>query len=393
MATVSMMQPPTDLRADLLQTVIDNSPTGLVLYEAVRDAEGRIVDFVHRLSNPVNEAVTGRASHELVGLRMLEHYPSNRENGHFDDLKHVTETGNPLRRLLDYRAHGINGYFDSIYVKQGDGVLFTYLDVTETYEQRLQLEAANRDLQRSNENLAQFAYVASHDLQEPLRKIQSFGGMLRDRPSVQADAQATEFVERMQRAAGRMSLLISDLLTYSRLSTVRDTYQPVDLNVLISNSIDDLDEAIRDSHATLDVAADLPTLPGDATQLRQLFQNLLSNAIKFRHPDAPQHYVSVGWRRLAGADRFGADVPTEVGIGRADRVFYEISIRDTGIGFDPRYTDRIFQVFQRLHGKNQYAGSGIGLAICKKVVENHGGALVATSQVGQGATFSVYLPG
>lgn len=380
----------SEQQADLLQTVVDNSPTGLVLYEAVRDAGGQITDFIHRLSNPTNEAVTGRPRAELEGLSLLEHYPTNRENGHFDVLVHVTETGEPLRRLLDYRAHGINGCYDAYYVKQGDGVLFTYLDVTETHEQRVQLEAANRDLARSNENLAQFAYVASHDLQEPLRKIQSFGSMLQQQPGVRLDAQATEYVSRMQRATERMSLLIRDLLAYSRLSTQRDTYRPVELNRLIDNILDDLSVAIGD--ATVEVAPDLPTLPGDSTQLRQLFQNLLSNALKFRKRDGP-HQVRVTCRPLTGAARFAPDVPAEVGIGRAHQVFYEISVQDNGIGFNPRYTDRIFQVFQRLHGKGQYVGSGVGLAICKKVVDNHYGAITASSQPGQGATFRVYLPG
>ncbi|WP_077129395.1 ATP-binding protein [Spirosoma montaniterrae] len=383
-------------QADLLQNVVRNSPTGIVLYEAVRDAEtGHIIDFIHALSNPTNDNVTGRPNGGVVGLQVLEYYPTNRTNGHFDILIEVVETGQPQRQLLDYRAHGINGWYDAQYVKQGDGVLFTYLDVTESQLYRSQLEMANRELKRSNDNLQQFAYVASHDLQEPLRKIQSFGNLLQIQAGAGLGETARDYITRMQQSAERMSLLIKDLLSYSRLSVQPDQHEPVSLAELISDIFDDLGIVIEQTQATVS-AGDLPVVLGNQLQLYQLFQNLVSNALKFSsidRTDASAPTVSITARKLSGPALLEPGIPLELSTGSVDQCFQEISIQDNGIGFDEKYLDRIFQVFQRLHGKSQFAGSGVGLAICKKVVENHGGAITATSQLGKGATFRVYLPG
>jgi signal transduction histidine kinase len=381
-------------QADLLQTVVNNTPTGIVLYAAMRDANGTITDFTHRLSNPVNARVTGRSPDDLVGLPLLEHYPTNRENGHFDALVQVTETGQPQRRLIEYRAHGIDGWFDAYYVRQADGVLFTYLDVSESQQYRRQLEAANLELTRSNENLQQFAYVASHDLQEPLRKIQAFGDLLIDRQGAELGDQGVDMLRRMQSAASRMSGLIRDLLAYSRLTTQREPFQPVPLPTLLDRLLEDLDLSIRESGATITIGP-LPTVAGDPAQLHQLFLNLISNALKFRRADEAGAFV----KPVVTVNSLPVnviDLPADVFIpgladASADRWFHQISVTDNGIGFDEKYLDRVFQVFQRLHGKQQYAGSGVGLAICKRVVENHGGAITATSQPNQGSTFVVYL--
>ncbi|MGF7214627.1 signal transduction histidine kinase [Spirosoma lacussanchae] len=372
-------------QADLLQAVVNNSPTGIVLYQAVRDETGQIVDFVHALTNPTNARVTGRSVEEMAGLLMLTDYPSNRTNGHFDDLVQVTETGEPLRRLLDYRAHGINGWYDAQYVKQGDGVLFTYLDVSESQQNRAQLEAANRDLLRSNDNLQQFAYVASHDLQEPLRKIQAFGNLLQMHAVNQLDGTAMGYIDRMQSSAVRMSMLIRDLLAFSRLSTQQEAFLPVSLNELLAELTEDLSTAIDEAQATIRIDS-LPVIFGHRLQLYQLFQNLITNAIKFRQ----QHIsptVEIRCRRVNMAE-----LPDNLKNSAQGRPFIELSVVDNGIGFEEKYLDRIFQVFQRLNSKSQFAGSGVGLAICKKVAENHGGMITATSQLNQGSTFLVYLP-
>ena len=247
-----------------------------------------------------------------------------------------------------------------------------------------ELQASVLDLRRSNENLQQFAYIASHDLQEPLRKIQSFGDLLKTQ---YADGlgEGVGFLERMQTAAGRMSTLIKDLLTFSRISTQQDTTAPVSLTNVLNTVLNDLEIVIRETGAGVTVEP-LPTVAGDASQLGQLFQNLLSNALKFHQPDkAPViaihcHQITVD------------ELPSQVRPTRTAEAYHRIDLSDNGIGFDQKYADRIFQVFQRLHGKNQYAGTGIGLAICEKVAANHGGAITADSRLNQGATFSVYLP-
>ena len=241
-----------------------------------------------------------------------------------------------------------------------------------------------RDLQRSNENLQQFAYIASHDLQEPLRKIQSFGDLLKTQYSQQL-GDGTDYLQRMQSAANRMSTLIKDLLTFSRISTRQETAASVLLDRVVQSVLIDLDLTIQETGAVVNVDP-LPIVAGDPSQLGQLFQNLLTNALKFRRSDATPSIRITAHTVAAGT------LPPSVKPSRLTATYYCITVRDNGIGFDQKYTDRIFQVFQRLHSKNQYAGTGIGLAICEKVAANHGGAINATSQVGKGAEFSVYLP-
>lgn len=246
------------------------------------------------------------------------------------------------------------------------------------------LEAANFDLQRSNENLLRFAYVASHDLQEPLRKIQSFGDLLKTTYAHQL-GEGADYLSRMQLAAARMSMLIKDLLAFSRISTQRHSFGLVSLNDLVAGVLGDLELTIQESDAVVEVGT-LPTVVGDALQLGQLFQNLIANALKFRQPNQPP-YVRISCQPLPAAQ-----LPSTVKLTSSADTFYRITVADNGIGFDEKYLDRMFEVFQRLHGKNQYGGTGIGLAIVQKVAENHGGATTATSQPGQGAQFMVYLP-
>ena len=248
-----------------------------------------------------------------------------------------------------------------------------------------ELEEANQLLIRSNDNLQQFAYVASHDLQEPLRKIQQFGDLLKTRHT-SLSGEELLYIDRMQAAASRMSTLIRDLLNFSRLSTQRETTTLVALNEVVQEVLTTLELVIAQTGAQLHINL-LPTIQGDATQLTQLFQNLLSNALKFRQERvAPRIQINAYTLSLQ-------ELPAWVKPGRAARSYYQIDVVDNGVGFDEKYLDRIFQVFQRLHGKSEFAGTGIGLAICERVVANHGGALTARSQVGQGATFSVYFPG
>lgn len=247
-----------------------------------------------------------------------------------------------------------------------------------------ELEVSVRDLQRSNDNLQQFAYVASHDLQEPLRKIQSFGDILKTQYAEQL-GEGVGFLERMQLAASRMSMLIKDLLSYSRISTQPGATAPVSLNEVVNQVLMDLEVSMGETGAQVTVDP-LPTVAGNASQLGQLFQNLLSNALKFR-----QAYVNpaiqIRYQRIPATE-----LPQSIRPTRAAAAYHQIDVVDNGIGFADKYVDRIFQVFQRLHGRNEFAGTGIGLAICEKVAANHGGAITARSQPGHGATFSVYLP-
>ncbi|QMW01785.1 sensor histidine kinase [Spirosoma foliorum] len=264
-----------------------------------------------------------------------------------------------------------------------------YRDLSNDLERQVQartreLQESVQDLKRSNENLQQFAYIASHDLQEPLRKIQSFGDILLTK---RADdlGEDVDFLMRMQSAANRMSTLIKDLLAYSRISTRQEAASPVSLNQVVASVLQDLEMTIREANAQIDVDV-LPIVQGDRRQLEQLMQNLLSNALKFRRVDVPPH-IKVSTRTIAVGE-----LPSSIKPTRKTAMYHRIEVTDNGIGFDEKYLDRVFQVFQRLHTKSEFSGTGIGLAICEKVAANHGGAITAVSQLGQGTTFQIYMP-
>lgn len=247
-----------------------------------------------------------------------------------------------------------------------------------------QLQESVNDLQRSNTNLEQFAYIASHDLQEPLRKIQSFGDLLQTKRGAEL-GDDIDLLARMQQAAKRMSTLVKDLLAYSRISTRQEAASSVLLNQAVEGALKDLDVTIYQSRAQIDVTT-LPVVQGNVGQLEQLFQNLLSNALKFHREGVPPRI------RISAQTVAETELPSEVKPARKAPMYHRIEVSDEGIGFEGRYLDRVFQVFQRLHSKSAYPGTGIGLAICEKVAINHGGAITAVSQPGQGAIFQVYLP-
>ncbi|HET7630252.1 MAG TPA: ATP-binding protein, partial [Candidatus Saccharimonadales bacterium] len=232
-----------------------------------------------------------------------------------------------------------------------------------------QRELAEAELIRSNDELQNFAYVASHDLQEPLRKIQAFGNLLISEYRDQL-GDGKDYLDRMQNAAERMSVLIDDLLAFSRVSTTSAHAESVDLNDIVGEVISDLETMISDAEAKV-IVEKLPTVMADDTHMRQLFQNLISNAVKFRRKDEkPEIKISCK------------------PVGR----FYEIYVKDNGIGFEEKYLDRIFTVFQRLHDRKAYSGTGIGLAVCQKIVQRYGGIITAKSRPGHGSTFIIKLP-
>ncbi|HEX6265516.1 MAG TPA: PAS domain S-box protein [Burkholderiales bacterium] len=242
-------------------------------------------------------------------------------------------------------------------------------DITERKQAEAALHEAHDELKRSNSELEQFAYVASHDLQEPLRMVSSYTQLLGRRYGEKFDADAREFMGYIVDGAARMKQLIEDLLAYSRVGTRGKDFKPVDLDKPLRRALGNLKAAIDESGAAV-THDPLPTLPADEVQLAQLFQNLVGNALKFRSAQAPRIHV---------------------GVSEKDK-FFEFAVRDNGIGIEPQYFERIFMVFQRLHNKGEYPGTGIGLAICKKVVERHGGQIRVESRPAEGSAFMFTLP-
>ena len=369
-----------------LTTVIDTAQAGIFLFEPIFDEKNEVADFRFRLANRQLAAYVGQEPAAVIGQLGSRWFPAYKSNGLFDTYRRAYTTGRTQRFDFHYDSDDIDVWLDIMATKMGNEVLVTFSDYTPLKRLQRQLEHSITDLRRSNEGLQQFAYVASHDLQEPLRKIQSFGDVLQARFGPALGEVGSDMIGRMQTAAGRMSSLIHDLLTYSRLSAKPGELKPTALADVLARVIDDLDLPIRETGATIQVI-DLPTLPGDESQLRQLFQNLLTNALKFRPTDTAP-VITIRSHPVAAQD-----LPATVVIVRKAAVYQCVSVEDNGIGFDQKYAERIFQVFQRLHGRAQYEGTGIGLAIVQRVVDNHGGGVRASSVPGQGATFELYLPG
>jgi PAS domain S-box-containing protein len=253
-------------------------------------------------------------------------------------------------------------------VQQGAVVIAR--DIRERKNAEAELHGAMLRLEQSNRELEDFAYVASHDLQEPLRKIQAFGDRLHAKYAAELPEQAQDYIGRMQAAAKRMQVLINDLLAFSRITTKAQPFVPVDLEHVAREVAHDLEIRMHEANAHVEIGA-LPAIDADPLQMRQLIQNLVSNALKFRRDGVPP-LVTIN--------------------GSVDGETAQLVVADNGIGFDEKYAERIFTMFERLHGRGAYEGTGIGLAICRKIVERHGGEIVARSTPDVGSTFTVTLP-
>ncbi len=250
-------------------------------------------------------------------------------------------------------------------------------------ERTQELSVYSEELARSNRELEDFAFVASHDLQEPLRKIRAFGNRLESGYNDVFDERGKDYLARMLNAAERMSMLISDLLAFSRVSTRGKEFDDVDLANVIKSVMSDLEIAIDEKSAQIDVS-DMPVVRGDKSQLEQLFLNLLSNALKFQS-DGVTPIVSI-----TATDATSEDVKDILISDEHDWI--KITVTDNGIGFEQSFAEKIFAPFQRLHGRSEYKGTGIGLAVCRRIVERHNGQISATSKLGEGATFSIIIP-
>jgi signal transduction histidine kinase len=284
-------------------------------------------------------------------------------------IESVRQAASELEQKVDRRTHALKVTNSRLAQEAIERERIT----TELQNLAQKLEASNRELQ-------DFASIASHDLQEPLRKIQAFGDRLRARYWGPLGDEGRDYIRRMQDAAGRMQTLITDLLTLSRVSTKAQPFVEIDLAAIARDVLSDLETHIDQAGADV-VLGNLPAIQADPTQIRQLLQNLIGNALKFRREGVPPRIVVDAVVEQPDLSDGGLGVP-----------LLRLAIADNGIGFDEKYLDRIFTVFQRLHGRGTYEGTGVGLAVCRRIVERHGGTITAHSRPGQGSTFIVTLP-
>lgn len=238
-------------------------------------------------------------------------------------------------------------------------------------------------MQHSNKELEEFAYVASHDLQEPLRKISTFTGRLNEKYASEIGEEGKLYVDRIIASSGNMRILIDNLLEFSRISRIKQPFVELNLNFVLRQVRNDLELNVEETGTTIK-SDDLPTIEASMSQMKQLFNNILNNAIKFRKEDVKPEII-ISSKTLADADKKKFNLASQ-------KNFFAITICDNGIGFENEYATKIFQIFQRLHGKSEYPGSGIGLAICKKIVDHHNGIIFAENVPDKGACFTIILP-
>ncbi len=373
----------------ILEAVLDSSTSGILAKRAIRDNSGKIIDFEYTTVNRIAEVMFSMQTGTIKGKKMKSLF--DLENDAFYKYVEVVETNKTCQFETFYTSTG--RWYEVVGVKMMDGLVTTVTDVTDRkvaadmiakgYEELKKtsnkLELTNVQLERSNFDLLQFASVASHDLKEPLRKIQAYGNLLKSKVHEKLEDGEAGYLEKVISASNRMQVLVEDILTLSKLSNTEIPTQPTNLNEIVTKITDDLEILVQEKNADIRFK-DLPTINAVPGQMHQLFQNLISNGLKFNNKERPLIIIQ--------QVPVSKELKLMYNINNSDYVCIEVI--DDGIGFEQQYAEKIFGIFQRLEG-NSYQGSGIGLAICKKIVEKHNGFIKAESEPGNGAKFIILL--
>lgn len=368
---------------NLLDSILKNSSNGISVSKVLRDSNGVVIDALTILANEAAIKYIGLPKEIYLTKRATEIEPNIIETPYYQACIRTLDTSEPF--MMQYQMESTKRWLELTVSKlDADHLIHVFTDVTPIKEAQLQLESTVEDLRRSNQNLEEFAYAASHDLKEPMRKIQLFSDRLKSSLQQNLSSHDSGMFERIIQATNRMNTLIDDLLMFSHVNRGAVLEETIDLNQKISRVLEDLEVEIEEQKAIVRVDT-LPTIKGHRRQLQQLFQNLIGNAIKYHRPGVNPE-VHIRCRKIT------ADDAIPVTTAKPIEEYYLLEIRDNGIGFEPENADRIFNVFTRLHGNAEYKGTGVGLSIAKKVVENHGGHIWAQSEQGKGSIFSVLLP-
>ncbi|RYF86588.1 MAG: hypothetical protein EON98_03230, partial [Chitinophagaceae bacterium] len=346
-----------------LESILNTTQNGIVYYKAVR-TNGKITDFTIEYANETIKSLLGIDPKQIVGKQLSDLDLSVRNPEVFPIYVNAVENGEPVQFEHFYRHADIERWLYFSIKKLHDGITVAFHNISDLKRYEGELKKNITALEESNKELEEYAYAASHDLQEPLRKIRTFGGFLRDQEFEKLDEKGKQQIEKIIQSTERMSLLIKDLLSFSSLKN-KDKFEETDLNEIFENVVQDLEVLIAQKDATI-THDHLPEITAIPIQINQLFYNLVNNALKFSKPNTRLH-LDVSCRKMKGEE-----VSDVTGL-EPSASYYEIVFSDNGIGFNQDYAAQIFGMFKRLNDRSHYAGSGIGLALCRKVVHNHGG--------------------
>ena len=361
------------------ELVIDSDPAMILAY----DENLRIIAW-----NKKSEEGTGIKKEDAMGKHPFDLFPEYNNEQWKSAFNSVLKEGKvihyskvPFKRIKGYGEFWLIPLRNS--KREIVGILSITRDISETIEITSALEQKNSELQRINKELESFNFISSHDLQEPLRQIQNFASRIITDEQQNLSDKGKNYFNKINISAHRMQMLIADLLEYSRAKTEEKKFEIANLNEIVEDVTEELKEIIDEKNATIEVG-EMGLADVIPFQFRQLMHNIIGNALKFSKPEIPPHII-IKNEIIKYSPLHGANPSTE-------KEYCHITISDNGIGFEPQYKDRIFEVFQRLHDKQKMAGTGIGLAIVKKIVENHNGVITATSELNKGATFNIYIP-
>ncbi|WP_419211295.1 ATP-binding protein [Maribacter sp. X9] len=355
----------------------------VIHFTSIRNHEGDIIDLELQFINSRVTDFLGINPDAIKHKKASEVFPSIFDGGIFKKLKKSIENNTNIEYETPFDKNGKTHWFKATAIKLGDGVTVSIQDVTDEKNQKEQLRLRNLELKKSNIELEAFNRVASHDLQEPLRKIQLFISRILENKDQQLSDKNVEYFNKIENAASRMRSLIINLLNYSHIDGKHQDFEPVDLNETLKRAKEDLSSIISETSSEIH-HENLPTIKGVPYQLEQLFTNLISNGIKYNTREKTPR-INITYEKVALKD-------IDEQFFKVDQYYYKLCFVDNGIGFSMKHSTKIFEVFQRLHQKSDYSGTGIGLAICKKIIENHHGHIHVTSEPNRGSTFICYLP-